>query len=46
MNYREEYTRWLEYATGDEDIVAELKAMDEAKIEDAFYRNLAFGTGQ
>lgn len=45
MNYREEYTRWLEYATGDEDIVAELKAMDEAKIEDAFYRNLAFGTG-
>lgn len=45
MNYNEEYNRWLKKATADEDIVAELKAMDEAKIEDAFYRNLAFGTG-
>lgn len=45
MNYNEEYNRWLEKATADEDIVAELKAMDEVKIEDAFYRNLAFGTG-
>ena len=45
MNYQNEYNRWLEMATADEDIVAELKTMDEAKIEDAFYRNLAFGTG-
>ncbi|MCD8083549.1 MAG: phospho-sugar mutase [Clostridiales bacterium] len=31
----------------DEDVIEELKAMegDEAKIEDAFYRDLAFGTG-
>lgn len=45
MNHNEEYNRWLEKATADEDIIAELKAMDEVKIEDAFYRNLAFGTG-
>ena len=29
MNYMEEYRRWLEKATADEDVVAELKAMDE-----------------
>ena len=45
MNYIAEYKRWLENATADADVVAELKAMDEVKIEDAFYRNLAFGTG-
>lgn len=43
MNYRTEYQRWLERA--DEELKAELKVMDEAQIEDAFYRNLAFGTG-
>ena len=41
----EEYNRWMENATADADIVAELKTFDEAKIEDAFYRELAFGTG-
>ena len=41
----EEYNRWLENATADADVVAELKTFDDAKIEDAFYRNLAFGTG-
>jgi phosphoglucomutase len=47
MNYLEEYRRWVENATADEDIVRELRAIaaDESKIEDAFYRNLAFGTG-
>ena len=45
MNYTEEYERWLTNATEDEDVVQELKDMDDAKIEDAFYRNLAFGTG-
>lgn len=45
MNYMEEYKRWLEKANADADVVAELRAMDEVKIEDAFYRNLAFGTG-
>ena len=47
MNYNEEYKRGLTSATADADVAAELKAIenDPAKIEDAFYRNLAFGTG-
>lgn len=47
MNYNEEYSRWLTSATADADVAAELKAIenDPARIEDAFYRNLAFGTG-
>lgn len=45
MDYRDEYERWLKYATADADVAAELKSMDNTKVEDAFYRNLAFGTG-
>ncbi len=44
MDYKKEYERWLQSAT-DEDIRAELQGMDDAAIEDAFYRDLAFGTG-
>ncbi|MPM13462.1 Phosphoglucomutase [bioreactor metagenome] len=44
MDYRAEYERWLQFAT-DADVAAELKTMDEAAVEDAFYRDLAFGTG-
>lgn len=43
MDYKAEYQRWLEKA--DEELKIELRAMDEAAIEDAFYRDLAFGTG-
>lgn len=41
------YALWKENATEDVDVAAELAAMEgnEAKIEDAFYRDLAFGTG-
>lgn len=39
-----EYERWRECAT-DVDVAAELKTMDEMQIEDAFYRDLSFGTG-
>ena len=45
MDIKKEYERWLANATADADIVAELKTLDDAKIEDAFYRDLAFGTG-
>ena len=45
MDIRKEYERWLANATADADVVAELKSLDDAKIEDAFYRDLAFGTG-
>lgn len=44
MDYKAEYKRWLQYATN-KDVKEELAAMDEAAIEDAFYRDLAFGTG-
>jgi phosphoglucomutase len=44
MDYRAEYKRWLELAA-QEDIKAELEQMDDATVEDAFYRDLAFGTG-
>ena len=45
MDYKKEYERWCQLAVADADVVAELKAMDDAKMEDAFYRDLAFGTG-
>ena len=45
MDIKQEYERWLAYATGDKDVEEELKQMDEKQIEDAFYRDLAFGTG-
>lgn len=44
MNGRQEYQRWLERTT-DAELLEELKRMEEAAIEDAFYRDLAFGTG-
>ena len=43
MNVRAEYERWLRHTEGD--VLEELRRMDEAQIEDAFYRDLAFGTG-
>ena len=44
MDYKKEYKRWLENVK-DPELLEQLKAMDEATIEDAFYRDLAFGTG-
>lgn len=41
---QEEYKRWLDHAT-DNALITELKDMDAATMEDAFYRDLAFGTG-
>ena len=47
MDYMMEYKRWCKLAKGDSDVEKELAAIagDELKIEDAFYRDLAFGTG-
>lgn len=49
---REERVRWITVTAAAADMSAEaknlqseLKAMDEAAVEDAFYRDLAFGTG-
>ncbi|MBR0399471.1 MAG: phospho-sugar mutase [Mogibacterium sp.] len=43
-DYRKEYERWLGTVSIPE-LAEELRDMDEAQIEDAFYRDLAFGTG-
>ena len=45
MEIQEEYKRWLKNAAADADVAAELRAVDDGEIEDAFYRDLAFGTG-
>ena len=45
MDIKKEFERWLVNATADADVAAELKMLDDTKIEDAFYRDLAFGTG-
>lgn len=44
---RNEYLRWKSLVNEDDDLIKELSLMsdDENKIEDAFYRNLEFGTG-
>lgn len=44
MDYRKEYDRWMSNCLVP-DLLDELKAMDEKTMEDAFYRDLAFGTG-
>ena len=44
MNYKEEYSRWLEKVT-DTELLQALREMDDKSVEDAFYRDLAFGTG-
>lgn len=43
----EQYQLWVEKANLDADIINELQIMrnDRAKIEDAFYKDLEFGTG-
>lgn len=40
-----EYRRWLARADADASLAAELRAMDDGAIEDAFYQELSFGTG-
>lgn len=42
-----EFERWTKLAKEDKDLINELEEIknDENKIEDAFYRDLAFGTG-
>lgn len=44
MNYKTEYKRWCSFVSDDE-LKTELNNMDETAIEDAFYCDLAFGTG-
>ena len=45
MDYQKEYRRWLTKADMDPALLKELRTMDEKQQEDAFYRDLSFGTG-
>ena len=51
MDYKAVYDRWLATIEAKDDIVGkdelldELRSMNEEAVEDAFYRDLAFGTG-
>lgn len=45
MTVTEQFELWKTQATDDKDIITELNGMDSVAIEDAFYRDLAFGTG-
>ena len=44
LSYKDEYKKWLENAAED-DLHSLLREMSQEEIEDAFYKNLAFGTG-
>ena len=46
MNYKEEYSKWLNSSKVDEETKKELKLItDDKELEDRFYKNLEFGTG-
>ena len=51
MGYRDTYENWLDMIqakddiVGKEELLTELRSLDEASVEDAFYCDLAFGTG-
>ena len=44
MSTQENYKRWLESKRVSEETKAELKAMDQAAIDDAFFKDVEFGT--
>ncbi len=45
MNYKEIYNVWKNYEDLDKNLRNELASLDEKQIEDAFYKDLSFGTG-
>ncbi len=47
MDYKQKYEQWLNRANLDGELLAELTAINgnETAIEDAFYKDLSFGTG-
>ncbi len=44
LKYNKEFVRWTKFVKN-EKLILELNAMGEDAVEDAFYRNLSFGTG-
>lgn len=47
MSWRTKAEQWLQYEALDTELMKELQSIkqDETKLEDAFYKNLEFGTG-
>ncbi|SDJ23175.1 phospho-sugar mutase [Salimicrobium halophilum] len=45
MDWQEHWKRWDEEKDLDEDLRSQLAVLDEAELEDAFYKELEFGTG-
>ena len=45
MNIQEKTRIWMDCPIMPEELLRELRSMDEAKRNDSFYRDLAFGTG-
>ena len=45
MNVNDKYMSWLSCPAMTEELISQLKAMDEEERNDSFYRNLSFGTG-
>lgn len=47
MDYTAQLSLWLNHATDDSDLIAELQSVKDApaEVSDRFYRDLAFGTG-
>ena len=45
MDVLQEYNRWLSWPGMDAETKSALSAMTREQVEDAFYRDLAFGTG-
>jgi len=45
MSVTEKYNAWLHHPCMPEELFLELRSMDNAAVQDSFYRDLAFGTG-
>lgn len=45
LDIKNEFNSWMLNASEDSDLRSELLKMNESQMEDAFYRNLSFGTG-
>lgn len=45
MTIREKYNSWLACPAMPEELLEDLRSMDEDRMNDSFYRELAFGTG-
>ncbi|WP_449622898.1 phospho-sugar mutase [Robertmurraya sp. Marseille-Q9965] len=45
MNWKEQSTKWLQYQLLDDELKEQLLLLNEKELEEAFYKNLEFGTG-